>query len=151
MINPGRDILDGTRRVLVDSVPADDEGSATRALLRRTFSWWPKELDVELAVIKAVVSIEAGKGNIEKGLFGLGDTGCELRPKMYTRFKNKSSVSRSQGGESAGRAFRPRFEGMDPVGQCPAKAMLRGKHGHILGNVSDGRIQLQAVWLRDSG
>ena len=54
-------MLDGTRRVLVDSVYRRREGSRYTSLTEEDFLMVAKELDVELAVIKAVVSIEAGK------------------------------------------------------------------------------------------
>ncbi len=59
-------------------MPAGDEGSRYTSLTEEDFLMVAKELDVELAVIKAVVSIEAGKEM--KGFLGSGDTGCELRP-----------------------------------------------------------------------
>ena len=97
IINPGRDMLDGTRRVLVDSVPAGDEGSRYTSLTEEDFLMVAKELDVELAVIKAVVSIEAGKEM--KGFWAPGIPVVNFDPKMYARFKNKVPSKAGAKGE----------------------------------------------------
>ena len=97
IINPGRDMLDGIRRVLVDSVPAGDEGSRYTSLTEEDFLMVAKELDVELAVIKAVVSIEAGKEM--KGFWAPGIPVVNFDPKMYARFKNKVPSKAGAKGE----------------------------------------------------
>jgi len=76
------------RRVRVDSIVVADSGSRYSGLSDDDFILVAKELGVEVAAIKAVVAIEAGKQM--KGFWAPGVPVVNFDKTMYSRFRKKN-------------------------------------------------------------
>lgn len=78
------------KKVEVDSVPAEDETTRYTLLTESDFRKVAKKLDVEVAAIKAVVSIEAG--HQMKGFWAPGVPVINFDQTMFNRYRAKSTV-----------------------------------------------------------
>lgn len=85
------------REVRVDTVPKADEASRYTRLTDEDFRIVAEELGVEVAAIKAVVSIEAGSNM--KGFWAPGVPVINFDRTMYNRFRN--SVKNRKGDKEA--------------------------------------------------
>lgn len=133
-------------KVRVDTLPAQDGNTRYEKLTDEDFKLVSQELGVEVAAIKAVVLIEAGSQM--KGFFAPGVPVINFDRSLYNQFRNKAKNKAGlERGESASRPFGIRAARMDPAGKRPQGELRRRQLGHLLGNVPDRRIQLQAVRL----
>ena len=128
------------RAVRVDSVPEADKSSRYEKLTDADFRMVAEELGVEVAAIKAVVSIEAGAAM--KGFWAPGVPVINFDRAMYNRFRSKVSDKAAPKGEGPSGAFRICAERMDTADQCQKGQCAGREHGNVLGNVPDRRIQL---------
>lgn len=83
-------LIDPTRRVRRDSVSVSDSLSRYNGLTDEDFQLVASELGVEIAAIKAVVSIEAGSRM--RGFWAPAVPVVNFDSKMYARFKGKAGV-----------------------------------------------------------
>lgn len=81
----------------LDSI-GDNEKDRYLHLTERDFQIVAEELDVEVAVIKAVVEIEAGKAM--KGFWAPGIPVINFDPTMYQKYKNKVTSTAGAKGET---------------------------------------------------
>lgn len=88
---------DGLRHVRVDSVPVADESTRYSKLTDEDFRMVAEELGVEVAAIKAVVSIEAGANM--KGFWAPGVPMINFDRSMYNRFRNSVKDKSGAKGE----------------------------------------------------
>jgi hypothetical protein len=89
--------LDGNRKVRVDSVPDSDKETRYTGLTDEDFLLVAQELDLEPAVIKAVVLIETG--NQMKGFWAPGIPVVNFDKAMYARFRSKATSKAGAKGE----------------------------------------------------
>lgn len=85
------------RQVRVDSVPEVDESTRYSKLSDEDFRIVAEELGVEVAAIKAVVSIEAGANM--KGFWAPGVPVINFDRTMYNRFRSKAKDKSGAKGE----------------------------------------------------
>ena len=85
------------RPVRIDSVPEADRASRYEKLTDTDFRMVAAELGVEVAAIKAVVSIEAGSAM--KGFWAPGVPVINFDRAMYNRFRAKATDKRGAKGE----------------------------------------------------
>lgn len=83
--------LTSLARVVADSIPDADKKTRYLHLSEEDFQIVAKELDVEVAVIKAVVEIEAGKAM--KGFWAPGVPVVNFDPSMCARFRKKGKAT----------------------------------------------------------
>ena len=83
--------------IAADSVTAADSLSRFNGLTDEDFKIVAKELNVEIAAIKAVVSIEAGSQM--KGFWAPGVPVINFDPTMYARFRHKVTSKAGSKGE----------------------------------------------------
>lgn len=95
IVEPGDSLLNGNRLVRADSI--DDSDSRYTELTEADFKLVAKELGVEIAVIKAVVLIEAGTQM--KGFWAPGVPVINFDKTMYSRFRSKVSSAAGAKGE----------------------------------------------------
>ena len=88
---------DDVKAVRVDSVPAVDETTRYTKLTDEDFRIVAEELGVEVAAIKAVVSIEAGSAM--KGFWAPGVPVINFDRAMYNRFRSKAPDMSGAKGE----------------------------------------------------
>lgn len=88
---------DALKKVTVAPVPAGDESTRYGALTEEDFRLVAGELGVEVAAIKAVVSIEAGAQM--KGFWAPGVPVINFDRSMYNRFASKAKVKTGSKGE----------------------------------------------------
>lgn len=81
----------------IDSLPAGDADTRYSGLTDEDFTIVAKELGVEIAAIKAVVLIEAGKSM--KGFFAPGVPVINFDRSMYNRYAGKASNKSGSKGE----------------------------------------------------
>ena len=91
-------------KVREDSVPKQDEESRYRTLTDEDFRIVAKELDVEIAAIKAVVSIEAGAKM--EGFWAPGIPIINFDRTMYNKFRSKASSKVGAKGEKVPAGLR---------------------------------------------
>ena len=89
-------LFDEIHKVIVDSI-ASDEATRYTSLSEEDFRLVANELGVEIAVIKAVVSIEAGAQM--KGFWAPGIPVINFDPTMYARYKSKAISKDGAKGE----------------------------------------------------
>ena len=95
IIEPGDSLLNGNRLIRTDSV--DDSDSRYTELTEGDFRLVADELGVEIAVIKAVVLIEAGTQM--KGFWAPGVPVINFDKTMYSRFRSKAPSAAGAKGE----------------------------------------------------
>ncbi|MDE6335712.1 MAG: N-acetylmuramidase family protein [Muribaculaceae bacterium] len=95
IVAPGDSLLNGNRLIRTDSV--DDFDSRYTELTEGDFRLVADELGVEIAVIKAVVLIEAG--NQMKGFWAPGVPVINFDKTMYSRFRSKTPSAAGAKGE----------------------------------------------------
>lgn len=88
---------DDSLKVRQDSVPRTDEASRYTRLTDEDFRIVAEELDVEIAAIKAVVSIEAGANM--KGFWAPGVPVINFDRAMYNRFRHSAKDKSGAKGE----------------------------------------------------
>lgn len=85
-------------RARVDSVPAEDESTRYKTLTDEDFRLVAEELGVEIAAIKAVVSIEAGAKM--EGFWAPGIPVINFDRTMYNKFRAKAKDKSGAKGEA---------------------------------------------------
>lgn len=95
IISPDDSLFDINGRVRIDSVLQADESIRYSGLSDEDFILVAKELDVEVAAIRAVVAIEAGKQM--KGFWAPGVPVVNFDNAMYSRFRKKVKSQGAQG------------------------------------------------------
>ncbi len=95
IIQPGDSLLNANRFVAVDSL--EENSSRYTELTENDFRIVAEELGVEIAVIKAVVLIEAG--NQMKGFWAPGIPVINFDKTMYSRFRSKAPKQAGAKGE----------------------------------------------------
>ncbi len=90
-------MFDDVFRVKVDSLNNSDEESRYNGLSEEDFKIVAEELGVEIAAIKAVVTIEAGVQM--KGFWAPGVPVINFDPKMYSRFRSPADSREKAVGE----------------------------------------------------
>lgn len=90
--------------VRVDSVPAADAETRYTGLTDEDFRIVAEELDVEIAAIKAVVSIEAGAQM--KGFWAPGVPVINFDRSMFNRFRSKAADKSGAKGESVPKGLK---------------------------------------------
>lgn len=88
---------DESRRVRLDSIDEENDSSRYTGLTDEDFRLVAEELGVEIAVIKAVVAIEAGTQM--KGFWAPGVPVINFDQKMYARFRSKAQSKEGSKGE----------------------------------------------------
>lgn len=93
-------VAEGTIAVRIDTVPADEANNPDRYdhLTESDFQKVARELNVETAAIKAVVSIEAGAAM--KGFWAPGVPVINFDRTMYNKYASKASSKAGAKGES---------------------------------------------------
>lgn len=86
-INTDGELIGHNRRIRIDSIPAADDSTRYNGLTDEDFRIVAEELNVEVAAIKAVVSIEAGSQM--KGFWAPGVPVINFDNTMYARFRKK--------------------------------------------------------------
>ena len=94
---PEDNIFDAVHRVILDSI-VSDESTRYTSLSEEDFRLVASQLDLEVAVIKAVVSIEAGAEM--KGFWAPGIPVINFDPTMYARYKSKVKSKEGAKGET---------------------------------------------------
>ena len=89
-------LFDEAHRLIADSLAINEEDRYTH-LTEKDFQIVAEELDIEVAVIKAVVEIEAGKQM--KGFWAPGIPVINFDPTMYAKYKSKATIKEGAKGE----------------------------------------------------
>lgn len=97
IIKPEDTYIGNKVRVRMDEGLTGDEATRYTGLTEEDFLLVAEELDVEVAVIKAVVAIEAGKEM--KGFWAPGIPVINFDRTMYAKFKSKASSKAGAKGE----------------------------------------------------
>lgn len=95
IINPPETFDGINRRIRIDSISAADSLSRYSGLTEYDFRQVADELGVEVAVIKAVVAIEAGRDM--KGFWAPGVPVVNFDRTMYSRFRRKNPGNGAKG------------------------------------------------------
>lgn len=94
---PAAETDEELKTVRVDSVPAEDDSTRYTCLTEEDFRMVAEELGVEVAAIKAVVYIEAGKNM--KGFWAPGVPVINFDRTMYNKFRGKAADKSGAKGE----------------------------------------------------